>query len=136
MRVSMKRDAPPLPCETMNYGEVEDYTVNISPTAPPSNLSQAVNTTRLEKLEGIRLFPNPTGEDLNIVFPDKMNGNEGWVKIYNLQGAVLLDKALGEIATGIHTLHVYDFTDGIYIVKIEVQNHRDTLQKLIVAHYY
>ncbi len=29
MRVSMKRDAFPTPCETLPFGEVEDYTVNI-----------------------------------------------------------------------------------------------------------
>ena len=30
MRIALKRDAPPLPCETLPFGEVEDYSVNIS----------------------------------------------------------------------------------------------------------
>ncbi len=30
MRVAMKRDAAPLPCETLPFGEVEDYTINVS----------------------------------------------------------------------------------------------------------
>jgi Zn-dependent metalloprotease len=34
MRVSMKWNANPTSCETFSYGEVEDYTVDISPTTP------------------------------------------------------------------------------------------------------
>ena len=34
MRVSMKWNAEPTPCETFSYGEVEDYTVQISGTTP------------------------------------------------------------------------------------------------------
>jgi hypothetical protein len=45
MRVSMKYNGIPTPCEAISYGEVEDYTVNIvagaaDTTAPaPSKLS-------------------------------------------------------------------------------------------------
>jgi Zn-dependent metalloprotease/plastocyanin len=34
MRVSMKWNAAPTSCETFSYGEVEDYTVDISPAVP------------------------------------------------------------------------------------------------------
>ncbi len=34
MRVSMKYNAAPTSCETFTYGEVEDYTVDISPAVP------------------------------------------------------------------------------------------------------
>jgi len=51
MRVSMKYNAIPTPCEAFSYGEVEDYTVNIingtdtqAPTAP-SNLSSSSVTS-------------------------------------------------------------------------------------------
>ncbi|MDH7448168.1 GEVED domain-containing protein [Aquimarina sp. 2201CG14-23] len=36
MRVSMKYNGIPTPCETFNYGEVEDYTVNIRTGNPPT----------------------------------------------------------------------------------------------------
>ncbi len=36
MRVSMKWNGTPTPCETFTYGEVEDYTVNIGGTPPPT----------------------------------------------------------------------------------------------------
>ena len=51
MRISMKYDGAPDPCESFTYGEVEDYTVNFSgqndtqaPTAP-TNLSYSNVTT-------------------------------------------------------------------------------------------
>lgn len=37
MRVSMKYNAVPSPCEVFQYGEVEDYTVNIQAGAAPCN---------------------------------------------------------------------------------------------------
>jgi len=52
MRVSMKYNGIPTPCETFNYGEVEDYTIVIQSQGPdtvapsaPTNLS-ASNTTQ------------------------------------------------------------------------------------------
>jgi Zn-dependent metalloprotease len=57
MRVSMKYNAIPTPCEAISYGEVEDYTVNITAsaadlTAPstPSNLTASGTTTTTTNL--------------------------------------------------------------------------------------
>ena len=46
MRVIMKRDAAPSPCETVSFGEVEDYTVNI--TAAGGNGFAVNHILRLE----------------------------------------------------------------------------------------
>jgi PKD repeat protein len=50
MRVSMKYNAAPTPCESFSYGEVEDYTVDISPIGglPPVADFTADNTTITE----------------------------------------------------------------------------------------
>ncbi|MFC2140881.1 PKD domain-containing protein [Acidobacteriota bacterium] len=50
MRVSMKYNAAPTSCESFSYGEVEDYTVNISPAGglPPVADFTADNTTITE----------------------------------------------------------------------------------------
>ena len=49
MRVSMKYNGAQTSCEAFSYGEVEDYTVNITPTAPscgvPSDLSISAVTS-------------------------------------------------------------------------------------------
>ncbi len=41
MRVTMKRGAYAMPCETLAFGEIEDYTVNITSTAPLPDLGPA-----------------------------------------------------------------------------------------------
>lgn len=48
MRITMKYNAVPTPCETFSYGEVEDYTVNITPgtivNPPVANFSANFTT--------------------------------------------------------------------------------------------
>ncbi len=41
MRVSMKYNGVPSPCETFTYGEVEDYTLNITPGTPDTDAPTA-----------------------------------------------------------------------------------------------
>jgi len=56
MRVSMKYNGIPSPCETFTYGEVEDYTVNIventadtqAPTAPSNLIASNVTQTTVD----------------------------------------------------------------------------------------
>ncbi len=56
MRISMKYNGIPAPCETFSYGEVEDYTVNITatggdtqaPTAPSSLTSSNITQTTVD----------------------------------------------------------------------------------------
>jgi hypothetical protein len=55
MRVSMKYNGIPTPCEAISYGEVEDYTVNIvagaaDTTATPSSLAASGTTTSTTNL--------------------------------------------------------------------------------------
>jgi endonuclease I len=42
MRVSMKYNAAPTPCETFSYGEVEDYTLNIGGSAKMANPAKPI----------------------------------------------------------------------------------------------
>jgi len=46
LRVSMKYNGVPTPCETFDYGEVEDYTVNIETggTNPPSGCTNSISS--------------------------------------------------------------------------------------------
>jgi len=59
MRISMKYGAAPGPCETFTNGEVEDYTINIVPTASPVRNYATGNLT-------LDLYPNPTNGILNV----------------------------------------------------------------------
>ncbi len=69
MRVSMKWNAAPTACETFSYGEVEDYTVNISGGAANGNGAQTSfypdEQGHLPKGQ-VSISPNPTSDFIQI----------------------------------------------------------------------
>jgi hypothetical protein len=67
MRVSMKRGSLPLSNETFAYGEVKDYTVNISAPLAASNLKSAqIGETSITPALSLTVFPNPVVNVLNL----------------------------------------------------------------------
>ncbi|MFN7116296.1 MAG: GEVED domain-containing protein, partial [Saprospiraceae bacterium] len=82
MRVAMKRDAAPSPCETFARGEVEDYTLAV-PSALLSNDNNA-----LKYSGALQLYPNPVANVLTIV-----NASEQVLTtlvVYDLNGKEML----------------------------------------------
>lgn len=66
IRVQVKWAAYPTSCEIFQYGEVEDYTVNITNTAGlPGDGGPDF------AISDMKLFPNPVNEDLNILFQSR-----------------------------------------------------------------
>ena len=59
MRVSMKYSGVPTSCEAFSYGQVEDYTINITSTAKEFDAKESV-------VADIKLYPNPTDSVLNV----------------------------------------------------------------------
>lgn len=66
MRVSMKYNKEPDSCESFSYGEVEDYTVNISTTAGTRTSSQTVEPVADRASEAVllSLYPNPAKDQV------------------------------------------------------------------------
>ncbi len=62
MRIAMKRDVAPLPCETLPFGEVEDYSVNISPTITGRSQQLMVDIDGNSGLENIDLYAMVAGK--------------------------------------------------------------------------
>jgi PKD repeat protein len=61
MRISMKWNAEPTPCETFSYGEVEDYTVNITAgTVDPPVADFHANTTIVTEGDSVNFFDDST----------------------------------------------------------------------------
>jgi hypothetical protein len=72
MRVSAKYGAYPTPCETFTYGEVEDYTINITATAQTSVLARVGEVESQENFfldfntNDITAYPNPVSDIVTI----------------------------------------------------------------------
>jgi chitodextrinase len=119
MRISMKYNALPNPCEIFAYGEVEDYTINISSGAT----ARIINTTNLTSVKGttnelevarlsFKLYPNPVREDVIHILD--VDSTPSYI-IYNLMGVavakgILENKSIyvGQLVRGIYILELYD----------------------------
>ena len=114
MRVSMKYNASPTSCEVFAYGEVEDYTVNITATARIED-NAASNVT-------FNLYPNPVkGDILNIANLE----NGATFRIINMMGQEL---AKGKIEN--NNVFVGSLKAGAYM--IEVSNGTSTATKRFI----
>ncbi|QKG79727.1 M6 family metalloprotease domain-containing protein [Tenuifilum thalassicum] len=124
MRVSMKYNAAPTACETFTYGEVEDYSVNItSSSSAPTTDTPFAEDLGNEKVEIFTIYPNPAKESLNIM----LNGIEGEVsaRIYDMRGAVVKFQMLNERNTSIN---INDLAPGIYTISIDDEKEPITKQ--------
>ncbi len=118
MRISMKNTVLPNPCEIFPYGEVEDYTVNITgstaKTDTVTNESIALNVTD-NKLEdnklSLKLYPNPVqGDVLNISNLKEPSD----FRIFNLMGQELVRNHIENDA-----VYVGDLNAGVYLIEVK-----------------
>jgi chitodextrinase len=102
MRVSMKYNAIPTSCETLAYGQVEDYTVNISSVAKGTE-------TGISDAQ-ISIYPNPvSGDILNITAVE----NNTTYRIINMLGQEIEKGVVNSGAVSVGTLKT-----GTYLLEI------------------
>lgn len=99
MRVSMKYNGVPTACESLSYGQVEDYTLNIVSSGKNDDVPIAAD---------IRLYPNPATDVLHV---DGI-GNVRY-RIVNMMGQ---EVARGE--TGDGSIVVVGIAAGQYLVEL------------------
>ena len=98
-----------------SYGEVEDYTVNITQSSSaPAYDSHNAEPISNEVVEPYVIYPNPTSTKL---FVD-LKGIEGDVsiRIYDLQGRLMKESSFRNLNAEID---VSDLANGIYIISID-----------------
>jgi hypothetical protein len=109
MRVSMKYNGVPTPCETMPYGQVEDYTLNVSTAAKMKNSDDSSNFISFD------LFPNPVnGEVVNISNLDKTSD----YKIFNMMGQQFDQGKIEKEGS----INIEKLTHGTYIIQVSNEN--------------
>ncbi|MBN1988859.1 MAG: fibronectin type III domain-containing protein, partial [Bacteroidales bacterium] len=114
MRVSMKYNAAQTACEAFSYGEVEDYTVNISDNRNNYNDNPFAEELGNDEADVYSIYPNPASDRLKIT----LNGIEGEVslRIYDLQGRLVKQTMLNNFDTEIN---VDDLAKGVYIISVD-----------------
>jgi chitodextrinase len=104
MRVSMKYNGVPTSCEAFSYGQVEDYTINVTSTA------KDIETTPLT----FSLYPNPVkGDVLNI------SDFEGEAS-YRIFSAMGQDLGNGKVEN--NTINVGNLANGTYMIEVTTAN--------------
>jgi chitodextrinase len=114
MRVQMKYNAIPTSCEAFSYGQVEDYTINITATA-------RIEDDSIAKVS-FNLYPNPvTGNVLNISNLEVTSE----FRIFNMMG-----QELGKGKIENNSVDVSNLASGTYM--IEVSNANGTSAKRFI----
>ncbi len=136
MRVSMKYDASPTPCETFAYGEVEDYTVNITgvsavaygleidhgQTARAPQIGTGNEDLVYDEIGVMRelvLYPVPTQTVLHV----RSDYQTGDLRIYDMLGKVVLERPVSGNSTSVNVQalpagsYILSITDGEHITR-------------------
>ena len=124
MRVTMKYNAAPTACETFSYGEVEDYTVNV--TGNTFVKTEVIGDDFADEAPtSLMVYPNPANDYITV---GVTNGTRvGTVSIYNLSGVLV---KVADINGEEREINISDLSAGTYI--ISVQDEKETLTSKII----
>ena len=126
MRVSMKYNAAATACETFSYGEVEDYTINISNSANSVQFSSITQSEYLGNevpVELMTISPNPADN----MFLITTVHDQGIVKIMNTNGQLIKTVSINSNQTEVN---ISNLASGMYLIILEGE--RDGIVKKLV----
>mgnify|MGYP006296210963 FL=1 len=108
----MKWNGIPGPCETVNYGEVEEYTVNfMAPSMPLVDYSSngtlgIINPGSLQPA----VYPNPAGSTVTIT----LQNPQTTVKMYDMHGKLVKAVDLENMEVEVD---ISDLNQGLYMLE-------------------
>jgi len=114
MRVTMKYNATATACETFAYGEVEDYTVNV--TTARNNYRTELDGVAIgyEEPTSVNVYPNPAENHINVAVSNGIR--VGKISIYTITGNLIktIDMEGSE-----KEIQIADIPVGIYFISVE-----------------
>jgi hypothetical protein len=137
MRIAMRYNAYATPCSPFAYGEVEDYTVNISgghlSAAPLYQLQASPAIGQSGILQGsIMVYPQPASQTANIQLDARIE-EQAIISLQNMQGQT--------VRTIRHTIHkginnirldVYELPAAVYVLNIISKTLRYSTKLVVV----
>ncbi len=126
LRVAMRRDQFPEPCGTFDFGEVQDYTVIITPEG--DLLPGGSDPTLTNEL---MLSPNPASAFVTAQFTTKHSGRIS-VSLVSTLGVTVRSEVFN-LQEGEHLLEVEvsDLPDGPYLMVVSPEKQRVLVAKLL-----
>lgn len=125
MRVSMKYNAASAPCESFNYGEVEDYSINIVDNLKISDIDEEA-AAELE----MNMYPNPTTGNAYISISSDVSDDDLNIVVSNVQGQVMIVDKVSS-STMRYVLATDDYAPGTYFVMLSTGS-LTTVKRLVV----
>lgn len=114
MRVLMKykgpQDAPPAPCETFEFGQVEDYCVWVK--------NEIVGYSQVNKPGALRVYPQPAGHWFYVDLPDQTQGPVK-ITVCDATGRELFREIRYATAGSPLGIHSGDWPGGMYLLRLE-----------------
>ena len=112
LRVSMKYNGVPTACETFSFGEVEDYTVNISNGLRNDNAPEVARST-------VEVYPNPANATATVSFSVDMASDIA-IQLIDARGTIVEQtEIVGATGTILHNIDVSNLKQGVYFVSIK-----------------
>jgi hypothetical protein len=118
------------PCGNSDYGEVEDYSINISNSSSAS--SRYNSSTDIENFGAdFVLFPNPTSNGLFNIKTYDLNNNTVDVIVNNMLGQQVLSQNLKVRSNGEINIDASSLNSGVYLIVLRYNDNIFT-EKLII----
>ena len=130
MRVSMSWNNEPASCGTFSFGEVEDYSVNISggTGALIAILPQSIQALSVEKGLHANIYPNPVEEILVLDYTTSKNGNLK-ISLMSPEGKVIFEKEENAIIGGERLfIDFSDYPAGMYSLFIRQGSQQEVIR--------
>lgn len=116
LRVSMKYNGIPTSCEAFSYGQVEDYSVNITASGPVAITELVADASAVSS--EFAIYPNPADKELNVSSLGKTGST---FKIINTLGQQVGSGQLSD-----NPIDVSKLNAGIYVIELNSGQKRVT----------
>ena len=128
MRISMQWQRLSMPCEIFDFGEVEDYTVDITDTPQNYVPLEFRNDAGLSSGPAIRISPNPATDFVNVGLQGAREG--GSIQLIDLSGRILWQEAVGVEIDNLQIPTDY-LPAGIYFIRLNFGNSTYATERFI-----